>query len=124
MKYLFYPGCSMEGAALEYQVSTLAVLKALDIEVQEVDDWTCCGASIAPVMSDLLGLALPARNLALAEKIGSPSGNGGTQRELLVACSACYTNFRRTIIAAQQPAVRARINQALEVEGLSYRGTI
>ncbi len=118
MKYLFYPGCSMHGAAVEYQVSMLAVLKELDITVKELDDWTCCGASVAPVVSDLLGLAMPARNLALAEKAASDS------EDLLVGCSACYTNFRRTIIAAQNPATRAKINQALEVENVVYHGKV
>ena len=113
MKYLFYPGCSMDAAALEYKVSMLAVLEALGAEVKELDDWTCCGASVAPVMSDLLGLALPARNLALAEQVD------GVQ-EMLVGCSACYANFRRTEEAASDSAVLAKINQALEVEGVTY----
>jgi heterodisulfide reductase subunit B len=117
MKYLFYPGCSMHGAALEYQVSMLAVLKHVGVEVQELDDWTCCGASVASVVSELLGLAMPARNLALAEKMGDGW-------ELLVGCSACYTNFRRTAIAAQNPATLAKINQALEVENVTYQGTM
>jgi heterodisulfide reductase subunit B len=95
----------------------LAVLKALGAEIEELQDWTCCGASVAPVMSDLLGLALPARNLALAER----AGDG---REMLVGCSACYANFRRTSAAAVNPNVLAKINQALEVENLNYAGTI
>ena len=73
MKYLFYPGCSMHASALEYQTSMLAVLETMGAEVTELEDWTCCGASVASVMSDLLGLAMPARNLALAERAG---GNG------------------------------------------------
>jgi heterodisulfide reductase subunit B len=117
MKYLFYPGCSMHGAAVEYQTSMLAVLNALGAEAQELDDWTCCGASVASVMSDLLGLALPARNLALAERVG----NG---HEMLVGCSACYTNLRRTILAASNPNTLAKINQALEVEGVTYHGKV
>ncbi len=117
MKYIFYPGCSQEGSALEYRVSTLAVLEALGAEVEELEDWTCCGASAAPVVSDLLGVVLPARNLALAEQ----RGNG---RDMLTVCSACYTNFRRTMNAAADPNRLARINQALEVEGLTYHGTV
>jgi len=116
MTYLFYPGCSMDASALEYKTSMLAVFKTLGAEVQELKDWTCCGASVAPVMSDLLGLALPARNLALAEQNG--------ERELLVGCSACYTNFLRVAQAAANPATLARINQALEVENVTYHGRI
>ena len=38
MKYLFYPGCSMHGSALEYQTSMLAVLKAMGAEIKELED--------------------------------------------------------------------------------------
>lgn len=115
--YLFYPGCSMDASAEEYQSAMLAVFKALGAEVREVEDWTCCGASVAPVMSDLLGLALPARNLAIAERMGD-------SRTMVVGCSACFTSFARTNAAVADPATLARVNQALEVENLSYNGTI
>jgi len=118
MRYLFYPGCSAESSALEYKTSTLAVLEALGAEVEELEDWTCCGASVASTMSDLLGVVLPARNLALAEQVGDG-------QDLLVICSACYTNFRRTAVAiASQSGLLDTINQALEVEELAYHGTI
>lgn len=118
MKYLFYPGCSAEGSALEYKTSTLAVLEALGADVEELDDWTCCGASAASVKSDLLGMVLPARNLALAEQ----AGDG---QDVLAVCSACYTNLRRTSEAVTKDRDLLRtINEALEVEGLSYRDTV
>lgn len=118
MKYIFYPGCTQDSSALEYKTSTLAVLEALGAEVVELADWTCCGASAAAVKSDLLGVVLPARNLALAEQIG----NG---QDMFTICSACYTNFRRTSEAvAADRALLETVNQALEVEGLTYRGTI
>lgn len=118
MRYLFYPGCSLEGSALEYKVSTLAMLEALGAEVTELEDWTCCGASVAPATSDLLGVVLPARNLALAER----ADDG---RDLLTCCSACYIGFRRTAAAVtSQPELLDTINQALEVEGLTYQGTM
>ena len=40
----------------------------LGAELIEIEDWTCCGASAAETSSKLLSLALPARNLALAQK--------------------------------------------------------
>lgn len=118
MKYLFYPGCSIAGSTLEYRASTLAVLEALGAEVQELEDWTCCGASVAPVLSSLLGAAMPARNLALAER----SGEG---QELVVACSNCYIAFQRTAAAIKaDPSLLATVNRALEAEGLTYQGTV
>lgn len=117
MRYLFYPGCTQESSALEYKTSTLDVLEALGAEVEELEDWTCCGASAASVVSDLLGVVLPARNLALAER----ADDG---RDLLAICSACYTNLRRTAEAvAADAGLLATVNQALAVEGLTYGGS-
>ncbi len=114
-RYVFYPGCSQDSSALEYKASSLAVLEALGAEVEELADWTCCGASAAAVVSDLLGVVLPARNLALAERDAAGV-------DVLTVCSACYTNFRRTTEAAADPEMLATINEALEVEGVTYHG--
>ncbi len=69
MKYLYYPGCSLEGTALEYNTSTRAFMQKLGAELVELKDWTCCGASAAEATSYLLSLALPACILAMAEKM-------------------------------------------------------
>lgn len=118
MKYLLYPGCSAEGSAWEYKVSTVKVLEMLGAEIEELDDWTCCGASAASVESNLLGVTLPARNLALAEQIGDGL-------DVITVCSACYTNFRRTTEAVgKDPSLLRAVNEALEVEGLTLQNTI
>jgi heterodisulfide reductase subunit B len=128
MKYLFYPGCTQDSSALEYKTSTLNVLEALGADVEELEDWTCCGASAASVLSDLLGVVLPARNLALAERYltSSQSAEGTDEKQdVLTICSACYTNFRRTSEEINaDPDLLGTVNQALEVEGLTYRGTV
>ena len=69
MKYLYYPGCSLEGTALEYNASTRAFMQELEVDLLELEDWTCCGASAAEATSHLLSLALPAYNLAIAEEM-------------------------------------------------------
>lgn len=121
MKYLLYPGCSAEGSAREYKVSTLKVLEVLGAEVEELDDWTCCGASAASVQSDLLGVTLPARNLALAEQ----ATDGGAALDMIAVCSACYTNFRRTSqVLDQDPSLLKTVNKALEVEELTFQNTV
>jgi heterodisulfide reductase subunit B len=113
MKYAYYPGCSLTTSAREYDQTTQALLKLLDSGVQEIPDWTCCGASVAPAVSGLLSLALPARNLALAEK-ELPG------LDVLVPCSACYLNlYRAADAAARDKATRARLNEVLAEEGLA-----
>ena len=87
MKYTYYPGCSLEGSAKEYDRATRSLMDALDVELVEIEDWSCCGATAAHAVNSLLALALPARNLALAQKVaGNP--------DILVPCSACYLNLK------------------------------
>ncbi len=81
----YYPGCSLHGTAKEYDESIKAVSEMLGIRLHEVEDWTCCGASSAHCTDEALALALPARNLAIAEK---------QNRDLLVPCVACYNRFK------------------------------
>ena len=88
MRYLYYPGCSLEGTASEYNLSTRSVMQAAGVELIEIEDWTCCGASAAEATSELLSLALPARNLAIAEKMDDVD-------DILVPCSACYLNLKK-----------------------------
>ena len=63
----YYPGCSLDGTAREYGESTEAVSRILDIKLEELEDWNCCGAASAHVTDDILALALPARNLQIAD---------------------------------------------------------
>lgn len=81
----YYPGCSLEGTAGEYDDSIRGVSSLLDIKLHELEDWTCCGASSAHCTNEELAIELAARNLAIAEK---------SDRELLVPCVACYSRFK------------------------------
>ena len=60
MSYAFFPGCSMEGTAHDYQSSTLAISQTLGLQMPEVPGWTCCGSTAAHQTDPLLALALPA----------------------------------------------------------------
>ena len=88
MKIGFYPGCSLQGTAREYNESVKAIASAFDIDMHEIDDWNCCGASAAHAVNKNLSLALPARILALAEKQGFEG--------IVVPCAAC---FNRLVVA-------------------------
>ncbi len=88
MKIGFFPGCSLEGSSREYNESLQAVAPLLGIELAEVPDWNCCGATAAHTLNPKLALALPARILALAERAGLD--------ELVVPCSACYSRLAGT----------------------------
>ena len=115
--YLYYPGCSLEGSARAYAASLAAVVAPLGIELHEIDDWNCCGATEYLTLSPLRGHALIARNLALAE----------AQRDglstLVAPCSACYVNLSKTDHYFQENAAFAtQVNSALAADGLHYDG--
>ncbi|HEC25278.1 MAG TPA: heterodisulfide reductase subunit B [bacterium] len=86
MKLAYYPGCSLKGTSFEYEVSLLKILEVLNIEIKEIPDWNCCGASAAHSINHNLSVALPARNLAIAE-------NGGYE-SILAPCAACSNRLK------------------------------
>jgi len=106
MKLGFYPGCSMHGTAREFEESLSAVVGALDVQLEEVHDWSCCGASSAHATNHLLGVALPARNLGLAEAQGLDT--------VVAPCAACYSRLagaRHEV--ARDETLAARVREAI-----------
>lgn len=120
MKYVFYPGCAMLRSARPYLDSLQAVQDALTMELQEVEDWNCCGATEYMSIWRLPAYSLVGRNLALAS--AQTNGDG----KLLAACSACYLNLAKTDHYMQEdPLLDQQVNQALSAGGLHYQaGTI
>jgi heterodisulfide reductase subunit B len=110
----FYPGCSLKGSSREYAESVLTVAKAFDINLEEISDWNCCGATAAHNMNKELSLALPARILSLAEKQGL--------KEIVVPCAACYSRLTVTKYElAKDPELRKQVTTANDLE---YNGTV
>jgi len=87
----YYPGCSLHGTSREFDESLRAVTAELGIGLTEIDDWNCCGASSGHTTDHLLGVALPARNLALAEAQGYDT--------VVAPCAACYNRLSAARLA-------------------------
>jgi heterodisulfide reductase subunit B2 len=85
MKLSFYPGCSLEGMAVDYARSIDAVFQALGIDLIEIDDWSCCGATAAHSLSEAMSVILPARNLYAAEQMGL---------DIVSCCANCFNRLR------------------------------
>jgi heterodisulfide reductase subunit B len=108
MKYAYYPGCSLEGTAVDYHESTLAVAESLGMELVEVPNWSCCGSTPAHCTDELLATALPAKNLNAAKSVSD---------EMLVCCSACFSRFKFAQKHIEQKEnVRAEIAKMMSVE--------
>ncbi len=111
-KIAYYPGCPSEATALEQDLSTKEMFKALGVELEEVEDWNCCGAAEAE--DPRLVYALNARNLAIAER---------EHLDIVTPCSICYYNLARTNNALKEnEELRAEI-KAID-PSLEYNGTI
>jgi heterodisulfide reductase subunit B len=114
-KYLYYPGCSMDGSGRAYGESLTAILELLGIELEEVRDWNCCGATEYASLHILPAYALVGRNLALAAQ-----QRDGT-RTLVAACAACYLNLSKISHYMSTDARMAQdINTALAAGDLHY----
>ncbi len=103
----YYPGCSLYATFREGDESLRTIAPFLDLELDELDDWSCCGATSAHASSYLLSIALPARNLAISEAAG--------RTRLLAPCAACYNRLAvaRHEVASSDRLAR-RISQVLE----------
>ncbi len=103
MDIAYYPGCSLKASSGIYDVQSLRVFEALGIHLKEIPDWNCCGATSAGKVDDFMAVAMPARNLGIAEATGLT--------EIVIPCSACYS---RTLVAQCQlekdPALRETLN--------------
>ena len=81
-KIAYYPGCSLNSTAMDFNISLKNLLKLLGIEFKEIDDWNCCGTTPAHNVSEELSIILSARNLLLAKKMG--------YENILCPCVSCY----------------------------------
>jgi heterodisulfide reductase subunit B2 len=113
MKVGFYPGCSMKGGAREYQESVTELAKVFDIELVEIPDWNCCGATAAHNLNKELSLSLPARIMALAEREGIT--------DIVVPCAACYN--RLSVVKHELEEDSSLSSKVAKIIDLKYEGS-
>ena len=104
----YYPGCALHGSSNDYEQSLRACLGALDVQLQEVKDWICCGATAAHSLNHKLSLALPARNLALAERDGF--------QQLFAPCPLCSMQLLKVQKAVKENGIREELSQIIEAD--------
>lgn len=113
MKYAYFPGCSLHSTASEYDLSTKAVCRELNIELEEIPDWNCCGATSAHSLSREVGIALPLRNLAKAEQMGL---------DVVTPCAACFNRLKSANDTVKRdPGMLSLID---EKYGIKYKGNV
>lgn len=108
MEFGYYPGCALHGSSNDYEQSVRVCLDKLDVKLSELEDWICCGATAAHSINQKLATALPARNLAIAEKAGF--------KQMLAPCPMCSMELikAKKAITADE-AVRAEMSEIVEL---------
>jgi heterodisulfide reductase subunit B2 len=84
-------------------------MQELGIELEDLNDWSCCGGSIAASVSHDVGMAMAARNVALAQK---------QNLDLLASCSGCYNKSARALKALKEPTEKDRIMAIMSEMGI------
>jgi heterodisulfide reductase subunit B len=114
MRYAYFPGCSLSSSGIEFNLSFKYVSRALGIDLVEVRDWVCCGASSAHATSHLLSIALPVLNLAHAEMDGFD--------RLIAPCLACMSRFKAANVElVHDPDLRKKIHEVFDYK---YQGKV
>lgn len=105
----YYPGCALHGSSADYEMSVRACLGELGVELRELDEWICCGATAAHSLNHKLSVALPARNLALAEQSGLD--------QLLAPCPMCSMELIKAGRSLSHDAcLRREMSEIVELE--------
>lgn len=94
MKFTYYPGCSLKGTAKDYAESILGICRSLQIELEEIPDWNCCGATSAHSINHQASITLAARTLSLAAKM--------PHSEMLVPCPLCFNRLKAASYVLRQ----------------------
>lgn len=114
----YYPGCSSQASAVHLDKSLRAIMGPLGVDLRDIDDWNCCGASVGHIEGGhLANSALSARNLANAKAAGP--------EDIITPCAACYlnTHYVNESIRGSE-SLKNDLNEALGAVGKSYDGSL
>jgi len=118
--YTYYPGCSLDATGKPYGTSVAATAPALGIDLKEILDWNCCGATAYMSYDHVEAFSIASRNLAIAEEMAE---NGTTQ--VVAPCSACFAVLNNAVhYMAEDAKLLERVNDALDAAGLHYEGNV
>ena len=117
MKISYYPGCTLKSNAKNFEDSTLCSLKQLDVEVEELPRWNCCGTVFSLATDDLIHHAAPIRNLIRVKE-------SNTDR-VMTLCAMCYNTLKRANerVKGDEESLD-KINEFMYREDVKYEGDV
>ena len=110
--FAYFPGCSLSATGVAYDESLRTLFRLLNLKLEELPDWNCCGATSYMSIDEGSAFLLSARNLSIAQQMGAS--------ELLAPCAACYLVLRKTQdYVERHPQIGAKVSKSLERAGLT-----
>ena len=108
MKYSYYPGCTLKNKAKDLDAYARASAKALGFEMEEIEDWQCCGG-VYPLGSDEI-----ATKLSSVRALNDAKEKG---QDLITVCSACHHVLKRVNDDMKNvDDIRTRANNYLKLD--------
>ena len=117
MKLSYFPGCTLKNFAKNFEDSALCSLQNLNIEVEELPRWNCCGTVFSLATDDLIHHVAPIRNLIRVKESKSD--------KVMTLCAMCYNTLKRTNERVKaNPDDLDIINDLMYREELKYSGDV
>jgi len=116
VKYAFFVGCTTLSRLPGYEKSARRVAEALGVELLDMPGSGCCGTTYLETLDHKTGLAVAARNIAIAEEMGL---------DIVTICNGCtevLTKANKEL--KEDPALRDEVNEVLAEAGKEFRGTV
>lgn len=86
MTYSYYPGCTLKTKAKDLDKYARLSAKALGVELEELEDWQCCGGVFPIGKNDIAPKLSSVRALNQSKELG---------RDLVTMCSACHNVIKQ-----------------------------
>lgn len=113
MRIAYYPGCTLKSDAQNFEISSIAVLKELGIDVKELSRWNCCGTVYSLASDDLMHQLAPVRNLIRTKEEGYD--------KILTLCSMCYNTIKRADLLVKKDKEKLdKLNDFMYEENTKY----
>jgi len=117
MKISYYPGCTLKNNAKNFEDSTLCSLKQLNLEVEELPRWNCCGTVFSLATDDLIHHVAPIRNLIRVKESNTD--------KVMTLCAMCYNTLKRANERVKSdPESLEKINNFMYREEIEYEGDV
>ncbi len=108
MKVSYFPGCTLKTKAKELDRYTRESAKALDISLEEIENWQCCGGVFTTARDEVATKLSSVRALMAARD---------KEQILVSVCSACHNVIKQTNHAMQtDEEFASRVNNYIDGE--------